>query len=313
MPTIDMIAATGDAAEAAANEALKTNDNPFLSDSGDSEEEERESIQDRVGYDELQWVDVISSEVVKSLKNWGKENGYSSAIMGQIYNRHAPSLFDELENHFLKTDLGGPGGTNPGYYTKTANGLSSMIRYALNWFSGAAGIPLDMKDTDGSSGSRGSGRSGPTAEDIRNQFDIKELTNMVNQMNRDLVFEDHPDAGKLARQYVDAVVATRGEKKIDFATFVEEQISATSRFKSIYRNKPEHLSATQYMAPYMGAARQIASPHEADDIAIAGAQFGASATAFGERLKRTDAVTGSAPFIQELEGRLRNLNSLFKG
>jgi hypothetical protein len=110
---------------------------------------------------------------------------------------------------------------------------------------------------------------------------------------------------------VEAIVATKGEKTIDYNTFVRKRIEGTSRFKSIYRNKPEHLKAEQYMAPYLQLATQHASPRDADDIALGGAQFGASAQQFQERLRREQTTT--APFISSLESRLEGLNSLFKG
>ncbi len=132
-------------------------------------------------------------------------------------------------------------------------------------------------------------------------------------MNRALVLEDHKDPRKVARQYVDAVVKGKGEKKIDFATFVETRIEKTARYKSIYRNKPEHLSAGQYISPYLQSAQQFAAPADAADIAIGGAQFGASAEQFRSRLQREDSFTGSAPFIQNLEGRMQDLNNVLKG
>lgn len=298
--------------------------NPFLDPNNEVNQDfpptQREEFEEKISkeVDSFNWVDVVATEVVGALRNWGKDNGYSSAIVGNIYNDHARQMFTELEDYFSGRNvvepggMGPPGGSNLSGFTQTPQGMQQMVDWAINWFGGKVGIPL-RRGSSGGGGGGGGGRRGPTAADIRNQFDLKELAANINDMNRAMVFEEHKDAKGLAKKYVDAVVATRGEKKIDFATFVEEQIANTARFKSIYRKKPEHLSWSEYMGPYIGAARQFAAPEDADDIAIGGAQFGASPEAFRQRLNREDSVTGSAPFIQGLEGRMRELNSLFKG
>jgi hypothetical protein len=248
--------------------------------------------------------------------------------MGQIYNKYARDMFAELQTHFWnprkisrvfqdEKNAAGVPVFNPNAeqtrLTGTPEGLQELAEWAINWFGGKVGIPLSSVRSGGGRGGGGGGARGPTAQDIRNQFDIKELANMVNDMNRQLVFEEHPNAMALASQYVDAVVATKGEKKMDFATFVEEKIKATSRFKTIYRQKPEHLSAAEYMSPYLQAASGVMRPDAAADTAIGGAQFGASPEAFKDRLMRSNEVRTSAPFIQGLENRMSELKQVFKG
>jgi hypothetical protein len=256
--------------------------------------------------------------------SWGDANGQSREIMGQLYDQTAPKMFDAIHqdlfitgfrndlerNRMLEINDALPMSVrNPNYYKTTSSGLNEMIDFARNWFGGNAGIQLAP-----ARGPRGpSGPKKPTAQEIRNQFDIAQLTDEVNKMNQALVLEEHGDAKGLARKYVDAVVSTGGEKQIDFSTFVRSSIEKTSRFKSIYRNKPEHLSAEQHMAPYLQQASGFAAPDKAAEIAIGGAQFGASAQQFQERLKRTESFTSSAPFINSLEGRMSELNSIFKG
>ena len=72
-------------------------------------------------------------------------------------------------------------------------------------------------------------------------------------------------------------------------------------------------SEEDYLLPYFAAAQQLSRPNAAGGIAISGAQFGASAQSFGQRLRRTKTATSSAPFLNELEGRLRHLNGVLKG
>ncbi len=290
----------------------------------EAEKTRAERFDEKVEPAEFGWVDVVSKTILSDLVAWGDRNGQSRAIMGQLYDQAAPQLFDAIKIDLFKNSLDRSLTTNrflelndelpgfikrPSYFTTTQDGLNEMIDWARNWFGAAAGIQL----TADRGGGGGRGARKPTAEEIRNQFDVKQLADEVNKMNRALVLEEHADPMGVARQYVDAVVSSGGEKKIDFSTFVRGQIEATSRYKSIYRNKPEHLAAEQHMAPYLQNAMGFARPDEAADLAIGGAQFGASAQAFQQRLQRTDSFTSSAPFIASLEGRLGELNSIFKG
>ena len=115
----------------------------------------------------------------------------------------------------------------------------------------------------------------------------------------------------MARSYVDAIVASKAEKKIDFRTFIRTKAMATDRFASIFVNKPSSQSAEQYLAPYHAAAMQAASPEDAAGIAIGGAQFGADSSTFAARLQREN--NDDAPYINQLQDRMRNLNQVFKG
>jgi len=159
----------------------------------------------------------------------------------------------------------------------------------------------------------GGGRSGPSAEDIRNSYDIDQLSDQINEMSRGLLLEENPNARAMASSYVDVMVKSRRQKKVDFATFVRSEIEETDRYKSIYANKPDHLAAEEYMTPYITAAHQMARPNAAPSIAIGGAQFGASGSQFAARLQRTNSNVTSSRFVNELEGRLTSLKDVFKG
>ncbi len=167
--------------------------------------------------------------------------------------------------------------------------------------------------TGGPGGRGGGGRTGPTAQEIRDQFDIEELSEAAANLWRGMLLTDDADTRGMAKAYIDAMVAGKGKKKIDFVEFIRNKAKATDRYASIYRNKPDSMSEEQYLAPYFQSAMQVVNPHDADEIAIGGAQFGASSEAFAARLRRSEAATGSAPFINELQERLGALNRLFKG
>ena len=283
------------------------------------------------------WEERVDSAILNELYSWADQNKVSQLAIDQIYStilegmindirfglfeegdaiRKSVPAFEGFINDNIASRLQAEmAGTLVGmgrlWYTETFEGFEAMIQRARDFI--GANTPIDLASVRPTGGRGRSGARGPTAEEIRNQFDIKQLAESVNRLNRGLVLEDHKDSLRLARDYVDAIVKTKGEVKIDFDTFVRERITATSRFKAIYRNKPEALEPEQYLAPYLLAARALARPGDADDLAIAGAQFGGTEEQFVSRLAREDSVTGSSSFINGLEARMRALNSVFKG
>ncbi len=300
-------------------------------------QQDKDAIAQEFAPDPFAWTDLVSSRIALSMGQWGIANGVDLDFIEQKYVMNQRGMFDALYGSLLapadsnRNEAGsmammnlasqqegfnreafGTMGMGSGYFTSTFQGMEEMVAWAMNWMGGKVGMDL-QPFVEGGGGGRGSGARTLTAEEIRNMFDLDELAKAVNDMNRGLVLEDHNDAKGLARKYVDAIVATGAEKEIDFETFVRNKIEATARFKNIYKRKPESVSAEAYMAPYLQAAMQMASPGEAAAIAIGGAQFGASAESFRQRLNRTDNVTGSSPFINALEGRMNNLNAVLRG
>lgn len=276
---------------------------------------------------DIDWAKIVNLNVVDALQSWEKNTGQVPGMAEHVFEQNAGDLFTDMAQRFIQgadervgshfIDINTSAEERAGtalelgskYYTGTVEGVNEMIDWALNFMGARAGAQLARVPTGGGGG----GRRGLSAADIRKQFDIEELARSVDEMNRELVFEPHQDAKRVARAYVEAVVRGKGEQKIDFRTYVESQIENTSRFKSIYRRKPEGVNARQHMAPYIQQARAAARPGDAAELAIGGAQFGATAEQFRARLGREDAVTGSAPFISSLEGRLQSLNSVLKG
>lgn len=294
---------------------------------GDNEQFFNESITDVNAL-----IENVAEQIFRELVIAGNGFGYSPLSMQQFFagnwtNDGALGLIDQIlqeAEHAREAHLRDQSEFNVGagtpreelgsqFYVRTIEGFNELTRRVWDWFNQKAPVDLGAfgSNTISSGGSR-RGSSGPSAEDIRGQFDIEELAEAAKNIWRGLLLDDDLDARGFARSYVDAIVAGKGKKKIDFTEFIRGKAKATSRYASIYKNKPESLSEEQYLAPYFQSAQQVAAPGRAAEIAIGGAQFGADAATFAARLRRDEAATGSAPFIEELQGRLTDLNRLFR-
>lgn len=227
--------------------------------------------------------------------------------MGQTVGPGGHGLGESGQNPITKKHLMGAN-----YFMQTLQGFNELTKAVWDFYKQKAGIDLGDFGVNRGGGGR-SGPSGPSAEDIRNSFDLDQLAEGAKNIWRGLLLDDDIDARGMARSYVDAMVAGKGKKKIDFTEFIRNKAKATPRYASIYRNKPGSVSEEQFLAPYFQSALQVVSPDQADEIAIGGAQFGATGEQFAQRLRRSEAASSSAPFIEELQGRLMDLNKLFKG
>ena len=198
----------------------------------------------------------------------------------------------------------------------TASDWDQIWQAGMASFSMQLGFDLSQPPGKPSSGS---GRArGPTAQEIRNMFDVDQLTDAANTIWQGWLVEDAPEARKLAKAYVDEVVRTKGENEIDFQTFITNKIKKTNRYGLIYQNKPDGLSEQQYLQPYVQSARQIMGGGQGQETAVAdvatgGAALGASGDAFGQRLNRTAGVQNSSGFISGMEDRVRGVSNLLRG
>jgi hypothetical protein len=202
------------------------------------------------------------------------------------------------------------------YYTQE-DGFRELVARTWDFFNSNTSVDLGQYPLGAilGSGSRrgGGGSRGPTAQDIRNQFDVDQLAERASNIWRGMLLEDTSQARSFAQSYVDTMVEHMGKKKIDFDTFIRNKARETARYASIYRSKPDALTEEQFLQPYYQSALQIVRPDNADEVAIGGAQFGSDASTFAARLRRTDESTSSSNFINELEQRMTGLNNLFKG
>ena len=187
----------------------------------------------------------------------------------------------------------------------------------LMFLSEASGLPF-WGASQGTGQGPGSGRRGPSAADIRESFDENELTAAVEEYWGAYLLEDAPNARAIARSYIDAVVATGAQQKLDFETFVVERIKQAPRYRQIYANKPEGRSELEYITPYTSMATQVlggssGNRKQLGSIVAGGAALGSSPDAFAERLKRTDAVKNSSGFIRSLEDTTAAVRGVLRG
>lgn len=197
--------------------------------------------------------------------------------------------------------------------TETPEGMNHIFDLARQWVSmywpGFRDAVLTKPPSSG-----GVGRRGPTAAEIRAQFDLDQLTRLVDEMSRALVLAEEPNARAIATAYVDAIVKDP-KQELDFETFVRNRILSTARAKTIYKNKPESMSEEQYLQPYVAAFQSRVGPGFGDQLAntaIAGARLGASPGAFEQRLNRTRQVQTSTPFLSKMGQRLSNFQQVLR-
>lgn len=199
----------------------------------------------------------------------------------------------------------------PALDLQTPNGVRYMLELARLWVGERWPGFTDALRGKGAPPPRGGGRG---RGNIRDQFDLDELTSAVNQMARGLLLAEASNARQIAKTYVN-LVANNPEKRLDFKTFVRERLLETPRAKLIYANKPESMSHEEFLQPYVNAAAQMIGPGfgtQRADLSINAARLGASPGAFAARLSRTRQVQSSSPFMERLGQRLARFGSVLR-
>ncbi len=196
-------------------------------------------------------------------------------------------------------------------YYNSPQGFQELFDVAWNRF---ATINKDFSATTGATFSSGSGSGrGLSAADIRNSFDLQALAQQATQIWRNMLYTAPPNANALASAFVESVVATNAEKKIDFTAFVRSRAMATGRFKTIFVDKPDGISPEDYLRRFTGTAELVLRPDNVESAAIGGARLGSDQATFQARLARSNEVVTSAPFINSLETRVQNLSEVLRG
>lgn len=280
--------------------------------------------------DPLAWIDNLQDRLWKDYSAAGRAAGEDPYTTANTFSAIFPQLVQDIDTELFQgnatsgvgkiygkmTDFVNAAGGNidGNFYVNTSAGFNAMYDYAENWMKLKQ---PKLQKTWGSTGGGGGGGGGggsrvPTEAEIRAKFDLDQLAAAAQDIWRGNVLDEHKDPRSIARSYVDAVVASGGEQAIDFNTFVEKRVMDTARYKSIYRDKPDSMTPQQYLMPYFQSAQNVlGAKDQAANIAIGGAQFGASAQAFQARLDRE--TRGAAPFMQQLETSARGLRGVFKG
>ena len=196
-------------------------------------------------------------------------------------------------------------------YFNSPEGFQELFELSWNRF---ASLNKDFGAFDTpTGGGRGSGRRGPSAQDIRNSFDQNALAQQATQIWRNMLYTAPPDANAMASAFVEAVVATGGEKQMDFVSFVRSKAMATGRFAVIYTDKPDGISPEAYLRQYTGPAEQFLRPGNVEGAALGGARLGSDQATFAARIRRSNETVTSAPFINSLETRIQNLSEVLRG
>ena len=145
-------------------------------------------------------------------------------------------------------------------------------------------------------------------------FDVDQLTDAATNIWRAYNVEEPAKAKQLAQSYIDTIVATRGEKEIDFETFVVNQVKKSDRYKVLYQNKPDGITELAYIQPFVQSATMVMGGGNAmNDVVAGGAALGANADSFRGRLARTDEAKNTTSFTNDLENRMRAVKGVLRG
>ncbi len=294
----------------------------------DEDEDKPKAINVPGTFDEenpFDWRTKFRTDAVGAVEKWAEEFGVSKFALDAYIRDNMQSALNYININVMAPNALTASRRADGtqdinklkpWTPSTPGEWDQVWRAGIASFSMQLGFDLLSPPSKAGSGSRGPRK--PTAQEIRNQFDMDQLTDATNNIWQGWLVEDAPEARKLAKAYVDEIVRTRGEQEIDFATFIQNRIKKTSRYGLIYQNKPDGISEQQYLQPYVQSAQQImgggqGARSSVADIATAGAALGASGEGFRNRLTRTDAVQNSQGFITGLEDRVRGVSDLLRG
>jgi hypothetical protein len=250
----------------------------------------------------IDWIDPF----VANETDWQRAIGNMGGTGGVL---GMEGITDTLhESGFVQVD----GKLNPHHQT----GQQRIFDAAMFWASQKYGFDPALFAPKVPSGPRGPRK--PTPQEIRNQFDVDQLTNAVTEMGRRYLVEEYPKARQVAQLYVDEVVRTGAEKTIDFETFVKARLRQTPRWQQIYRNKAAGVDELAYLDPYVRAASAAigggsGNTQQLSELAGGGAALGSSPDAFAARLQKTDQIQNSAGFISNLESRVSGLANFLRG
>lgn len=266
----------------------------------------------------------VNAQIVAEMKAAAKKMGQNPFFFEQIFETYNNAFWKDADKDIFRYQALVPGQRfregniapeDAREFSDNPQSYELLVGYARWWYSSKIpGLAGAWGGESSGGGGGGGGRTGPSAQDIRNQFDLDQLSNRADDLFRAYLLDESDDPRGIAKDFVDEVVRTRGEKELDFDTFVlEKYIKTSPRHKSIYRNKPSNVDDIDYISRYHQMAQQILRPENVADVAIGGAQFGADAATFEDRLRRSNEYRTSTPFMQEVEARMSNIKDVFRG
>lgn len=263
----------------------------------------------------------VGKVILSELRGAADALGQNPIVFEQLFEQFEREFWtdvsrDVFQNFMLRDPSLLEGGNNFGFFEgdldamnflTTPEGFNELLTYSRWWWgSKIPGVADVWGGTSSPSGGSGSGRARPS-------FDLAQLANRVTDLYRAYLMTEPEGARGKAQAYVDAVLRNP-DQPLDFDTFIlGHYIQKEARYASIYRDKPESMSEQQFLGPYVSLASQVLRPKNQASAAIGGAQFGASAQQFQDRLTRSNEFRTSSPFLNSLEGRMRSLRGVLKG
>ena len=254
----------------------------------------------------------VKEEVRRIVGNWAKNAGYSTNAGQAFVNQ----FWGDFIAHFSKTYGSSLLRLGPSHMDV----FQTVVHHALNFF--GSRLPFSVNpDDDGGGGSRGrryrvgsgSGRRGPTPDEIRAMFDIDALADRVNQLSRMFLIQDHKDPRKVAQAYVEAIVATQAQQEIDFDTFVEKELKKDPRWNVIFAAKPDGMDEQMWIQRYVQqVSSMLGGGDESTQIAFEMAALGADPGGVQERLGRTRAVRSSSNWVNRFEDSVRSISEILR-
>jgi hypothetical protein len=266
-------------------------------------EDEEDTIEDVFGPDPFEWQRSVIAALQRDMRVAGKDLGYSQDVIDGLVAQYALPILNHLDGMLRGWDLPAP---------RSALHYNMLLGHAKTFFASKSGLGQQLLNfrEQGPTGPRGPRK--PTADEIRQSFDLDQLSSAVTDAYQGMILDDPKDPRAVARAYVEAIVANP-EQKLDFQTFVEGRVKQEPRYQMIYKNKPRGMSDAQFLQPYVQQAMQRLRPQNVAEVSRAGAQLGASPDAFRANLDIQRESQVSAPFITGMERRITELGGVFKG
>ena len=254
------------------------------------------------------WQEALRDNLQAVIKANARDIGMYPGMAEQWVNANYSGILRYLRNDIMRDE------GSVAYYTRTANGLTSLTNIALQWASSR--IPgLRDQLSKGSGGGGGGGRVGAAPVDIRKQFDLSALAEDVSKMSRGYLLIESDDPRGVARAYVDAVVANP-DQKLDFQQFVLDRLKADPRWNTLYKHKPATLDPLEYLQPYAQQAQQLLGANRGEewsDQMFHAVSLGADPQAWQNRIERSNSYTSQAPFVAKISERAAGLSHILRG
>jgi hypothetical protein len=285
-----------------------------------SPDDKPDTLEERFG-DEFFWQEAVVDKMIDDIKAVASQYDMDLDFLLGWFGGQQLNLINYLQKNVIDlNEAPGAIGLGPGFFTNTPAGINQLFAHARTWLGARFPALLDAFSGVGSSGSgrgrgrSGSGAAGPTPDQIRAQFDVKELTEAANTIWRGLLLEDMPNATAAANAYVEQIVANP-EQKLDFESFVLGQVRNTSRYKVMYRNKPAAMTEQQFLMPIFQQVQQTLGPGygtQVADITVNAARLSSSPQQLSERLMREQQVQTSSPYLQRLAQRVTEIKDVLR-